>query len=224
MKFSETTKLGIPRFVIDFFSSKKISTLNPAQEKALSAGLLEGKNILTCTPTGSGKTAIALLAMAKALVEHKGCKVVYIVPLKALASEKLKDFKKLFEKTKYEVGMSTGDLDGSSKHLERYDVLILTVEKMDSLLRHKCSWVEDIQCLVIDEIHLLNDVSRGPTLEILITLLKHIKKQMQLIGLSATIGNPEELAEWLGAELVIDDWRPVKLHKGIYFEDSVEFY
>jgi len=70
---------------------------------------------------------------------------------------------------------------------------------------------------------LINDVSRGPTLEILITVLKKVLKNVQLIGLSATIGNPDELAEWLGAGLVLDDWRPVPLKKGVYYAGEVEF-
>ena len=69
----------------------------------------------------------------------------------------------------------------------------------------------------------MNDVERGPTLEILITILRQLLKKAQIIGLSATIGNPQELAEWLEAELVVDDWRPVKLHKGVYFNGEVEF-
>ena len=48
-------------------------------------------------------------------------------------------------------------------------------------------------------------------------------KKVQVIALSATIGNPEELAEWLNANLVIDDWRPVKLHKGVYMDGEIEF-
>ena len=69
----------------------------------------------------------------------------------------------------------------------------------------------------------MNDYSRGPTLEILITILKKVLKNVQLIGLSATIGNPRELAEWLNAELVEDDWRPVPLRKGTLFGNELEF-
>ena len=77
--------------------------------------------------------------------------------------------------------------------------------------------------MIIDEIHLLDDTSRGPTLEILITTLRHLLKNLQIIGLSATIGNPEELAEWLNANLIMDKWRPVKLHQGVYFDEEIEF-
>ena len=80
-----------------------------------------------------------------------------------------------------------------------------------------------VSLVVIDEIHLLNDVERGPTLEILITIMKKLLKNVQLIGLSATIGNPSELAAWLGAKLVQDTWRPVPLKKGTLFGDELEF-
>ena len=85
------------------------------------------------------------------------------------------------------------------------------------------SWINEVKTVVIDEIHLLNDPRRGPTLEIIITLLKQLIKP-QIIGLSATIGNPKELAEWLEAELVSDDWRPVELKQGIHLDGKTEFY
>ena len=100
----------------------------------------------------------------------------------------------------------------------------MTSEKLDSLLRHRAEWISKVNCIIIDEIHLLNDPGRGPTLEIIITLLRRIIKDLQIIGLSATIGNPKELAEWLNAELVLDSWRPVKLSKGIYLEGEIEFF
>ena len=107
--------------------------------------------------------------------------------------------------------------------MAKYDVLILTTEKLDSLLRHKVSWLAEVKAVIVDEIHLLNDASRGPTLEIILTLLKNLIKP-QIIGLSATIGNPQELADWLEATLVIDEWRPVELKKGIFSEGKVEYY
>ena len=77
--------------------------------------------------------------------------------------------------------------------------------------------------LIIDEVHLLNDASRGPTLEILITMLRTQLKNLQLIALSATIGNAPELAAWLDAKLVEDDWRPVRLDKGVLYQDTIYF-
>jgi len=202
--------------------NKEIKELRPAQEKAIKKGLLKGKNLLVCTPTASGKTLIAEMAAVKNIFDGKG-KCVYIVPLKALASEKFKDFKKRYGDF-LKIALSIGDMDSSDPYLAEYDLIICTAEKLDSLIRHHTPWLSSVATVVIDEVHLMNDVSRGPTVEILITILRKLLKNMQLIALSATIGNPEELAEWLQANLVIDNWRPVKLHKGIYFENEVEFY
>ena len=104
-----------------------------------------------------------------------------------------------------------------------YDLIITTSEKLDSLTRHHAPWLSLISTIIIDEVHLLNDPGRGPTLEILITVLRQLLKKSQIIALSATIGNPEELADWLKAGLVIDNWRPVKLHKGVYLDGEVDF-
>ena len=200
---------------------KDITQLRPAQEKAIKKGLLDRKNLLVCTPTASGKTLIAELAALKSIIEGNG-KAIYIVPLKALASEKYKDFKKRYGNVA-KVALSIGDIDSLDSYLVDYDLIITTSEKLDSLIRHHAPWLSLISTIIIDEVHLLNDPGRGPTLEILITILRQLLKKSQLIALSATIGNPEELAEWLKAELVIDDWRPVKLHKGVYLDGEVEF-
>ena len=200
---------------------KEIKTLRPAQEKSIKKGLLDRKNLLVCTPTASGKTLIAEFAALKSILEGNG-KAIYIVPLKALASEKYKDFKKRYDGIA-KVALSIGDFDSNDSYLIDYDLIITTSEKLDSLIRHHTPWLSLISTIIIDEIHLLNDAERGPTLEILITILRQLLKKAQIIGLSATIGNPEELAEWLEAELVVDDWRPVKLHKGVYFNGEVEF-
>ncbi len=201
---------------------KEITELRPAQEKSIEKGLLEGKNLLVCTPTASGKTLIAELAAVKSVLEGKG-KAVYIVPLKALASEKARNFRKRYSGIA-KVALSMGDIDSSDPYLSDYDIIVMTSEKFDSLIRHHTPWLTNISTVIVDEIHLLNDTERGPTLEILLTILKKLLKNVQIIGLSATIGNAEELAEWLDAELVVDGWRPVKLDKGIYLDGEVEFY
>ena len=214
-------KEKIPEKLYSILEKEGINELRPAQEKSIKKGLLEGKNLLVCTPTASGKTLIAELAAIKSIVEGKG-KAVYIVPLKALANEKFKEFKRKYSDL-VNIALSVGDIDSADPYLANYDLIITTSEKLDSLIRHKANWLHNISTVVIDEIHLLNDISRGPTLEILITVLNQILKKAQIIGLSATIGNPEQLAEWLNAEIVIDGWRPVKLHKGIYLNGEISF-
>ena len=227
--FSQTTMLIENLPLPDYFKEhyNKFPSLTPIQEKAIIAGLLEQdlsnyalSSQLICAPTASGKTLVASMAICNTVPKGK---TIYLVPLRALANEKFKEFKALFENTEYKVAMSTGDMDSNSPHLGQNDLLVLTTEKLDSLMRHNVAWLSDVKLVVIDEIHLLNDASRGPTLEIVLTILKSRIKP-QLLGLSATIGNPEALASWLDAKLVIDSWRPVKLHKGIYMDGEVQMY
>ena len=217
----KSIKNSIPNELYEILE-KEIKDLRPAQEKSVKKGLLEGRNLLVCTPTASGKTLIAELAALKSIVEDKG-KAVYIVPLKALAFEKYRDFKRRYDKIA-KIALSVGDTDSSDPYLADYDLIVTTSEKLDSLIRHNAPWLAKIATIVVDEIHLLNDPERGPTLEILLTILNKLLKNVQIIALSATIGNAEELAEWLNADLVVDDWRPVKLHKGIYYEGKIDFY
>ncbi len=217
----KSIKSDLPKEMYEILE-KEISILRPAQVKSIKKGLFDGKNLLVCTPTASGKTLIAELACIKSVLEGKG-KAIYIVPLKALASEKCRQFRARYGKIA-KIALSVGDIDSADPHLADYDVIIMTSEKFDSLIRHNSPWVKSIATIIIDEIHLLNDTGRGPTLEILLTILKQLLPKSQIIGLSATIGNAQELADWLDAELVVDDWRPVKLHKGIYLDGEIEFY
>ncbi len=205
----------------DLYNKIDFKHLRPAQSKAIDAGLLDRNNLLICTPTASGKTLIAEIAMLQNIYNNIG-KAVYIVPLKALASEKYEYFKNKYKDLK--VALSIGDTDSSDTYLEKFDIIITVSEKLDSLIRHKAPWLRHVSTIIIDEIHLLNDPHRGPTVEIVITILRQVLKKAQFIALSATIGNPKELAEWLNAELVIYDWRPIDLHKGIYLDGDVEFY
>ncbi len=211
----------IPQALQEVLNKEGITTFRPSQQKALDAGLLEGKSLLVCTPTASGKTLIAEMAAMKHILEGKG-KAIYIVPLIALANEKAKDFKRKYGQM-CKVALTSGDLDSADPYLAEFDFIICTAEKLDSLIRHHSPWLSGVSCVIIDEIHLLTDVERGPTLEILITVLKKLLKNVQIVGLSATIGNPKELAEWLEATLVIDTWRPVPLKKGTLFSTDLEF-
>ncbi|MFW6378868.1 MAG: DEAD/DEAH box helicase [Nanoarchaeota archaeon] len=210
----------IPSVISTLLDKFGITELRPSQEKAIEAGLFEDDNVLVCTPTASGKTLVGEMAMYYAVLS-KGRKGVYVVPLRALASEKYREFKKRYPRLK--IALASGDIDSKDEYLSDFDVVITTSEKLDSLIRHHVSWLSRIGVLVIDEIHLLNDVSRGPTLEVLITILKRQLPELQIIGLSATIGNAKELASWLDADLVEDRWRPVRLDKGILHGETVYF-
>lgn len=211
-------KLDLLKPAIDFLLSEGFSKLYPPQADCIDAGLLDGKSILVSAPTASGKTLTAILAMINYLSKNNG-KVIYLSPLRALASEKFTEFKKL-EKVdlgkKIKVGISTGDFENIEKNIEKNNVLVLTNEKMDSIIRHGAEWIDEIGLVIADEIHLIGDESRGPTLEMILTKLKLLESNPQILGLSATITNSDELAKWLGCILVKNDWRPVPLSEGVY--------
>jgi len=202
--------------------TSKFKKLNPVQEQAVKHGLLEGKNLVIFAPTASGKTLCCELAAVKTIMEKKS-KVIYMVPLVALASEIFSEFKGKYEKLGIKIALSVGDLDSSDPWLRNYDLVVVSNEKMDSLMRHGAEWIKDIELIVCDEAHLLNDPSRGPTLEITLTLLRRLLPHAQILVLSATIKNAKELAEWLDANLVISKWRPVKLYSGTAFNSQIKF-
>lgn len=210
----------IPQKVYALLDRRGFTVLRPSQVKAIEAGLFDDKNLLVCTPTASGKTLVGELGALNAILHDRG-KAVYIVPLRALASEKYRQFKKDYPDLR--IAMSTGDLDEAEGYLGNNDVIIVTSEKFDSLLRHRVDWIRKVKTVIVDEIHLLNDASRGPTLEIVLTIMRTALPNAQIIGLSATIGNRRDLAAWLNAELVEDSWRPVKLEKGVFYNGKIEF-
>lgn len=212
----------LPDAVAQLLEISGYTDLYPPQAKSVKAGLVDGKNVLVSAPTASGKTLMAMMAMASRLARGPG-KAVYLSPLRALAAEKFSEFKileKLDVGRRISVAISTGDYDGTDRRLARSDILILTNEKMDSIIRRRPAWLDDIGLVVADEIHLVGDPVRGPTLEMVLTAMKMIPSRPQIVGLSATITNANELARWLGATLVRDKWRPVPLSEGVCDRDS----
>ena len=198
------------------FLDEGIESLYPPQAKAVEAGVAEGESVVAAVPTASGKTLIAELAMLSAVED--GGKALYVVPLRALASEKSEDFRRL----PVDVGVSTGDYDERDENLGENDIIVATSEKVDSLVRNGVSWIRDVSCVVLDEVHLIDDSDRGPTLEVTTAKLRRLSDP-QFVALSATVANADEFAGWLDAELVESDWRPVDLKKGVAAEGHVEF-
>ena len=220
-------ELPIDPQVVQLLEGEGLDQLYPPQEHAVQEGVLEGKNLVLASPTASGKTLIAELCILKHVLEKHG-KAIYLSPLRALASEKFKEFQRYSNIKKssgdhIRVGISTGDYDSSDPWLGRYDVILSTNEKADSLLRHKAPWMSELTLVVADEVHLLTEHERGPTLEVVLTRLTEINPKIQVLALSATVRNAEEVGEWLHAGSVTTEWRPVPLREGIYLEGQVQF-
>ena len=217
------SSLDLPTPFLKFLNDEwGIERLHPPQAEAMPS-ILSGRNTLVAIPTASGKSLLAYMGMLKRLSEgHDRSKAVYIVPLKALAMEKYEDLKAIASACGLSVGLGIGDATAEAKNIDECNILVCTSEKLDSLLRHRAELVSDLCCVVADEFHLMNDATRGPTLEINLTRLRHIKPDAQIIALSATVGNSPKLAQWLDAELIQSDWRPVALEYATFHDFHVE--
>ncbi|QWC20029.1 DEAD/DEAH box helicase [Halorubrum sp. 2020YC2] len=207
--------LPLSQSVVDHFSERGVRELYPPQRAAVEAGVCEGTDVVAAVPTASGKTFVAQLALLTA--EGPG---LYVCPLRALAREKYETFAAL---PGVDVGISTGDFDATGEALAGNDVVVATSEKVDSAIRNGASWVDELACVVVDEVHLLGAERRGPTLEVTLATLRRRNPDLQTVALSATVDNPEAIADWLDAALVESDWRPVELRTGVAVGGDVAF-
>ncbi|MEC8632273.1 MAG: DEAD/DEAH box helicase [Candidatus Thermoplasmatota archaeon] len=217
------SSLDLPaRFTKFLTQAWGIQQLHPPQAEA-APSILAGDNTLVAIPTASGKSLLAYMGMVKRISEgHSRSKAIYIVPLKALAMEKYEDLSAIAGAMGWSVGLGIGDATAEAKNIDECNILVCTSEKLDSLLRHRAELVSDVCCVVADEFHLMNDGTRGPTLEINLTRLRHIKPDAQIIALSATVGNSPDLASWLDATLIQSDWRPVALEYATFHDFHIE--
>lgn len=196
----------------------KIFKLREIQKESIQKGLFFRKSFLVCAPSGSGKTLIGEVCAINNIFQRFG-KSIYLVPYKALATEKYLHFKKSYERFGVKTELSIGDYDVDDDKLEQADIVVTTYEKMDSILRnfYDKDWIFDITTIIIDEIHIIGESDRGPRLESLIVRMNEFLRNPQIIGLSATIANPEFFNDWLSSlgnqtTLIFSDERPVPLH------------
>ena len=210
MKVEELLKYGLPRVYIETLIERGIRELNPVQVEAVKRGVLSGSNMVISTPTASGKTLVAEMLLVKKSLEGKIG--VYLTPLRALASEKYQEFSRLRD-LGLSVGISTGDYDQPAEYLGEYNIVVATYERFDSVMRQRPLWLSRVGVVVVDEMHNISDPERGPIIEAIVA--RSLKRGFQVLGLSATIGNPELMAKWVRGELVSTNWRPVRLVEGV---------
>ncbi|MES1907489.1 MAG: hypothetical protein MHM6MM_000599, partial [Cercozoa sp. M6MM] len=177
--------------------------LNPIQTQVFHPVYHGEDNILLCAPTGSGKTTIAELAIIRAVA--KGMKAVYVAPLKALARERITDWREKFGRLGWNTTLLTGESTPSSERLRRSDVVVATPEKWDVVSRAwKCrDFVRQVALIVIDEVHLLG-TERGAVLEAIISRVRYMERSLnrktRLLALSTALANAGDLADWLGVD------------------------
>ena len=198
------------------------SDLFPPQRAAIEAGVTDGASLVVASPTASGKTLIAMVALASSLERRGSGKAFYTAPLRSIAMEKYREFKAALGQLGYRVGLSIGDYEEGAD-VDRFDVIITTYEKLDSMIRNSPDLLPKIVSLVVDEIHYVDDDKRGPIIETLLSKVLYKSSGAQVVALSATAPNADEIARWLNARLVKSDWRPVPLSEGVYKDGAIHY-
>lgn len=204
---------------------------NAVQSKCFDRVYKSDDNFVLASPTGSGKTAILELSICRAVANIAAgqYKIVYQAPIKALCSERARDWQKKFTPLGLNCVELTGDTDSANLgHVQSADIIITTPEKWDSITR---KWKDHeklmrlIKLFLIDEVHVLNN-DRGAILEAVVSRMKTIGTDVRFVALSATVPNLEDVAAWLGKNAVApyepansekfgEEFRPVKLKKHV---------
>jgi helicase len=188
--------------------------LSPPQEEVIRNGLLSsGFSCILQMPTGSGKTWLAERAIAEVLDD--GGRAVYLTPLRALAEQLAARWRTRFGTSR--VGIFTGDYGAGKPYPLAFRdarLMVMTPERLDACTRAWRShweWIPEVDLLVVDEIHLLGDANRGARLEGTLMRLRRLNPFLRILGLSATLGNRHELADWLAGVEYGSNWRPIAI-------------
>lgn len=222
MNISDLRDFGLNESIISKLTQQGFKSLTEVQEKAVKAGLFDRRNLLVDAPTNTGKTFIGELAVLNISKQKDNNKSFFLVPLKALAEQIFNEFTTKYGDWGLKVGISTADHYENDENLSEFDVIIATYEKLDRLMVKQTNLTMNVGLVVIDEIQYLGDSYRGINLEILITKLKISANNPQIIGLSATVTNAEELSSWISSELIKVTNRDVELREGILYIGSSE--
>jgi helicase len=186
-------------------------TLNPAQAEVMPAVLADDGNLVIVAPTGTGKTVVGMVAALKAILGAQR-RAVWLVPQRSLTDELDRELDG-WRARGLKVERLSGEHVLDAQRLRAADLWVATTEKFEAVSRTVAlrDALEPIGCLIVDEIHLLGDESRGSTLEALLARLRESGSRVRLVGLSATVANAEEVAEWLNASLITITWRASRL-------------
>ncbi|MFI7894643.1 DEAD/DEAH box helicase [Streptomyces sp. CACIS-1.16CA] len=196
-------------------------SFNPVQAAAVPE-VLEGRgHLVVVAPTGAGKTPIGMVAALEAYA--RGRKAAWLVPQRSLTDELDRDLQ-LWRSRGLRVVRLTGEAAVDTELIRSADVWVATTEKFEAICRAGSlrDSLAEVGCLVVDEIHLLGDPTRGAVLEALLARVREDSAGTRIVGLSATVANAEEVARWLGARLLRTTWRPTRLTWQLPLLDPVE--
>ncbi len=213
---------GFPAEIVTAWG-QSIPSLNDLQVEAINEyGILDGKHLLVSAPTSSGKTMVGELAALRQVVDRK--RAIFLLPLKALVADKRRHFEKVYGGFGLRVLEATGETDDVSPLIRgKYDIALLTYEKFAALALAYPHILAQAGTIVVDEVQMIADQSRGANLEFILTLIRMRRREgiePQIIALSAVIGDTGGFETWLGGRLLRRTERPVPLREGVLRYDG----
>lgn len=215
MQISDLKAFDIAATILAIWSKTIGPVLLPIQVRAVLEGLFKGERLVIFSPTGSGKTFVGEMAAVVAASRDK--RVIYLVPQRALAEEKFHEFESRYRPAGFKVVVSSRDHREFDQDIvdRNFHIAVVVYEKLQALLVSNPHLLDIVGVVVIDELQMITDPSRGPDLEFLTTQIRNAASKPQIIGLSAVLEKAQPLADWLGAKLLVDRVRPVELRKGV---------
>ncbi|NRQ34593.1 DEAD/DEAH box helicase [Nonomuraea sp. NN258] len=185
--------------------------LNPAQAQAAPVVLNSSDHLVITAPTGAGKTVVGMLAVLRAIL-GEGRKAAWLVPQRSLTDELDRELER-WRGQGLRVERLSGEYSTDIERVRVADLWVATTEKFEAICRASSlqTALSEVGCLVVDEIHLLGSAGRGPLLEALLARVRGVDSPVRIVGLSATVSNAAEIAEWLDGRLITTSWRPARL-------------
>ncbi|MCS6924592.1 MAG: DEAD/DEAH box helicase [Candidatus Binatia bacterium] len=223
-RIRDLRKYGLPEALLQIWEQQQGEFLLPVQEAAVQRyGLFEGRSLVISSPTSSGKTFIGEMAAMRATFAGK--RVLYLTPLRALAEEKYHTFRARYGPYGVKVVIATRDRREFDRDIEQGDfhLAVLVYEKLSQLLVRHPHLLRTVALVVVDELQMLGDPERGAGLELSLTKLLGSTPRPQLLGLSAVLREAQSVAEWLGADLLLQDERPVELQRGVLWGNRFRY-
>lgn len=236
-------KYHLPPQLVANFASLGVHAIYPWQSSCLmrSGVLSQSKNLVYTAPTGGGKSLVADVVLLKKVTQNPPKKALLVLPYVALVQEKTKWLRRLAEGLQKDQiadvlvagsrnllsrDITVASFYGGSKAKTTWsdcDIAVCTIEKANMLVNSAIEEgnIDQLRIVVCDELHMLDDEHRGYIFELMLTKLLTLQLGIQIVGMSATLANPEVLANWLQAKFFVAKYRPIPIHEHLVYDNAI---